>query len=287
MNIMVRLVVLSDAKTCGRICYEGFKAVNEQHGFPPNFPSVEVATRRVQAFIEHPAVFGVVAEAERQIVGFAFLSERDPIRAVGPIVIDPAAQGHGIGRRLMRAVLERAKGARGVRLLQEAFNMPSLSLYAALGFETKELLVAMSGVPKSTPLPDWEVRYLEENDVADCKALHERVHGYPRTNELRDALAAGSPIIALRGGQVRAYMAVPTFWIANHGVAETDEDMKALILGATWIVQEPLSFLLPARRADLFRWCLAEGFRATKPMTLMAMGEYREPQGSYMPSVLY
>ena len=38
----------------------------------------------------------MVAEAgDGLIVGF--LSERHPIRAVGPIVIDPVAQGHGVG----------------------------------------------------------------------------------------------------------------------------------------------------------------------------------------------
>jgi hypothetical protein len=118
-------------------------------------------------------------------------------------------------------------------------------------------------------------------------ALYERVHGFPRTNELRDALAMGSPIAALRAGHVTAYMAVPTFWIANHGVAETQADVQALLLGARRIIEEPLSFLLPTRHAALFRWCLAEGFRAIKPMSLMVIGEYQEPRGSYFPSVLY
>jgi hypothetical protein len=44
---------------------------------------------------------------------------------------------------------------------------------------------------------------------------------------------------------------------------------------------------MPARRAALFRWCLTQGYRATRPMTLMTIGEYREPQGSYFPSFLY
>jgi GNAT superfamily N-acetyltransferase len=74
-----------------------------------------------------------------RIVGFNFLSERDPIRAIGPIVTDPAVQGHGVGGQLMQAVLERARGARGIRLLQETYNVHSLSLYAALGFDPKEL----------------------------------------------------------------------------------------------------------------------------------------------------
>ena len=288
MDITIRPATEADADACGRICYEGFRAVNERHGFSPIFPSVEAATRRVGAFIRHPSVFGVVADSTdgSRIVGFNFLSERDPMRAVGPIVIDPATQERGIGRRLMEAVLHRARGARGVRLLQDTFNMRSLALYAALGFDAKEFFVALAGISTSEPPPNWEIRALREADMAGCEALHERVHGYPRTNELRDALGTGSPVIALREGRVRAYMAAPTSWIANHGVAQTEEDMQALLLGAARIVQQPLSFLLPVRHAVLFRWCLAASFRAIKPMTLMTIGEYREPKGSYFPSVL-
>ncbi len=83
------------------------------------------------------------------------------------------------------------------------------------------------------------------------------------------------------------YLTAPTFWIANHGVAETEDDMKALILGAGAAVAEPLSFLLPIRQAGLFRWCLSEGLKAAKPMTLMTIGEYQKPKGSYIPSVFY
>ncbi|WP_082906156.1 GNAT family N-acetyltransferase [Bradyrhizobium centrolobii] len=113
MHIAIRPATEEDTNACGRICYEGFRAVNERYGFPVIFPSVDVATRRVGGFIRHASVFAVVAEANGRIVGFNFLSERDPIRAVGPIVVDPAAQGHGTGRKLMEAVLERARGARG------------------------------------------------------------------------------------------------------------------------------------------------------------------------------
>jgi ribosomal protein S18 acetylase RimI-like enzyme len=205
MGIAIRPVMDTDANACGRICYEGFRIVNERYGFPPIFPSVEAATQRVGNFIRHPSVFGVVAEAgDGRIVGFNFLSERDPIRAVGPIVIDPAAQGHRIGRQLMEAVLERARGARGVRLLQDAFNIQSLSLYTALGFEVQEIFVVLSGVPSSAPPSHWEIRALTASDMAGCEALHESVHGYPRTNELRDALVTGAPIVALRGGCLRA-----------------------------------------------------------------------------------
>jgi GNAT superfamily N-acetyltransferase len=287
MDIAIRPATDKDANACGRICYEGFRAVNQRHGFPLIFPSVDVATQRVGGFIRHPSVFGVVAEAHGRIVGFNFLSERDPIRAVGPIVVDPAAEGHGTGRQLMEAVLERARGARGVRLLQDTFNVQSLSLYAALGFDAREILVVLSGAPQTAPASHWEIRPLTASDMAGCERLHESVHGYTRTNELRDALATGLPVVALRDRRVRAYMAAPTIWLANHGVAETGEDMQALLLGAPRMAKQPISFLMPVRHAASFRWCLTQGYRAIRPMTLMTIGEYRDPQGSYFPSVLY
>jgi hypothetical protein len=39
--------------------------------------------------------------------------------------------------------------------------------------------------------------------MAGCDALHESIHGHPRTKELGDALATGTPIVALRDGRVR------------------------------------------------------------------------------------
>jgi len=91
----------------------------------------------------------------------------------------------------------------------------------------------------------------------------------------------------LREDRITAYALALNLWPRNHAVAETEEDMKALLLGAAAMNAEPLSFLLPVRQASFFRWCLSEGLRAVMPMTLMALGEYREPNGCYIPSVLY
>ncbi len=290
MEIAIRPATNTDAEACGRICYEGFRVVTDRHGYPPVFASVEVATRRLAAFIANPSVFGLVAElrSERRIAGFNFLSERDPIRAIGPIAVDPSLHGYGIGRSLMQAALDRARGAPGVRLVQEIYNLQSLSLYASLGFDARELCSVVTGTPAPGPLaPGWEIRPLREGDVPACEALQLRVLGYSRVNELRETLATGAPVAALRKGRLRAYASMPTSWQANHAMAEADEDLQTLLLGAAHIRQEPLAVLIPVRRADLFRWCLARGLRAARPMTLMSLGDYREPQGAYVPSVLY
>jgi predicted N-acetyltransferase YhbS len=287
MDLEIRPATPADIDACGCIIYKAFKGIAEEHRFPPDFPTVEAATQLASLFINHPAIFGVVAESDGHVVGSNFLDERNPIRGLGPITVDPGSQARGIGRRLMQAVLERGRAAVGIRLLQDAFNTRSIALYGSLGFDVKEPILLMSGTPRSRPPSDVEVRPLGSEDLAACSALCTRVHGFERTDELSDALKLFSPVVALRRGRVTAYASTGTFWPLNHGVAETEADMRALMLGAAGLTSEPLAFLLPVRQADFFRWCLAEGLRVVKPMTLMTSGQYRDPAGCYFVSVLY
>jgi hypothetical protein len=128
---------------------------------------------------------------------------------------------------------------------------------------------------------------MREDDLPGCAELCRKVHGVERTGELRLTIRRLGPMVLLRNGSVAAYASAPRFWVLNHGVAESEEDMRALLLAAGAAGAEPLSLLVPIRQADFFRWCLSEGFRVVKPMNLMTVGKYREPRGSYYPSVLY
>jgi GNAT superfamily N-acetyltransferase len=289
MAIAIRGIEPADADECARIAYEAFGGLHDHHRFPRDFPTLEAAEQLMTGFIAHPGIWGVVAEADGRIVGSNFLDERGEITGVGPITVDPEAQGHGIGRRLMEAVMTRGAEARGIRLFQDSFNMHSLALYASLGFEVKEPAVVMGGAPSGDPPAGVEVRPLEESDLQECERLCVRVHGFERTSELRDALQVPvfSPFVAVRDGSITAYATTLTFFPAAYGVAETENDLCALIAGALAAGEEPASFLLPTRQAGVFRWCLDQGMRPVKPMTYMSIGEYQEPDGSWIPSVLY
>jgi predicted N-acetyltransferase YhbS len=286
---VVRPIEPADADECARIVYEAFGGIHNHHRFERDFPSLEAAAQLTSAFIAHPSIWGVVAESNGRVLGSNFLDERGPVRGLGPITVDPEAQRGGVGRRLMEAALERGTGAAGIRLFQDSFNIGSLSLYASLGFQVKEQAVVMSGRPRSGPAAGIEVRVLEEGDLQACEDLCLRVHGFDRTNELRDAVQVPvlSPFVAVRDGRITAYATTLTFFPAAYAVAETEADMRALILGALAAGEGPASFLLPTRQAGIFRWCLDEGLRVVKPMTYMAIGEYREPDGCWIPSVLY
>lgn len=136
MEIILRAPTPEDASEGGRILYQAFRTLADQHNFPPDFPSVEVAGGLLGMLIGHPGFYGVVAEQAGKIVGSNFMDERSPVAGIGPISVDPEIQNKGIGRRLMHAVLDRAaaKKAPGVRLVQAAFHNRSLSLYTTLGF---------------------------------------------------------------------------------------------------------------------------------------------------------
>jgi GNAT superfamily N-acetyltransferase len=285
-TVTLREIEAEDVKECARICFEAFAGIDDHHRFPRDFPSLEFTAGLMQAFVGSPTAWGVVAEADGRIVGSSFLHEGDPIGGIGPISVDPDHQSGGVGRKLMEAVIERGKGAPGTRLLQDSFNMLSLSLYASLGFQEREPVVVMSGKPTSGAVEGIEVRRLGEADLDECEALCKKVHGFERTNELRGAMHAFAPFVALRDGRVSAYATTLTFWPMAHGVAETEEDMQALLCGVAAAGGDPLAILVPLR-SGLLHWCLAEGLRSVKPMNLMTMGAYQEPRGSWFPSVLY
>ena len=276
----------ADAADCASIVFEAFGAIHDHHRFQRDFPALEAAVGLVDMFIAHPEIWGVVAERDGRILGSNFLDERGPIRGVGPITVAPEGQDVGVGRKLMEAVLERGAQAPGIRLLQDAFHMRSLALYESLGFDVKEGVAVVTGTPRAGETTEVQVRPLAEDDLEACGALCEKVHGYERTGELRDAMQAFTPFVALRDGRIVAYASAVSFWPMNHGVAESEDDMVALLGGAGAAIEEPLAFLVPLR-SGLLRWSLQAGLRLVKPMNVMARGDYREPRGAWFPSVLY
>ena len=281
----LREATLSDLDECGRVIFKAFTQLDERHGFPRDFAAEEEAIDLTRPLLENPSIFGVLAEDRGRVVGCNFLDERDPIRAVGPTTIDPGAQGDGIGRLLMEAVLERCREAEGVRLTQDAYNVTSLALYASLGFQVKEPLVFVEGVPTGRPVAGVNVRSAQISDLDRCADLCEELHGHARRGELADALAARTAFVAIRDGHVAAYTSGLSLF--GHSVARSETDMRALILSVADLISEPVGFIVPTRRSPTLRWCLAQGLRLLKPMTLMALGAYRRPAGSWFPSAMY
>jgi len=287
MEIVVRRGEAEDAAQCSFIFYEAFKAIAERHNFPLEVAPIDSGTvARWSERFAHPGYYGVVAEVDGRIAGSNFLDERDPIAGVGPLTVDPAVQDNRIGRRLMEAVLLRAAEKRhpGVRLVQGAYNRRSLVLYAKLGFDVREPLATMQGPALRLQIPGHDVRLAAKTDLEACNQLCRRVHGHERGAVLLEAIEQGTATVVEREGRITGYATVIGF--GGHAVGEGNSDLKALI-GAAPEFAGIAGFLLPTRNGELFRWCLGHGLKVVLPLTLMSLGLYNEPAGSFLPSIFY
>jgi len=284
-SITVRRAKIEDAPVCGRVCYDAFYKISADHGFPPDFPSPEVAVGLLSENFSHPGFYCVVAESDGCIVGSNCLDERSVIAGLGPITVEPNNQNRGVGRKLMDAVLVRAREHNfpGVRLLQSAFHNRSLALYSRLGFDAREPVSVMQGPPLPKRIEGCSVRPAKVSDVEDCQRVCMQVHGHDRAGELVDAIKDGTAMVVERGERIRGYTTVMAFF--GHAVAETNLDLQALIASAEAFAGPGI--IVPTRNSALFRWCLENGLRVVQPMTLMSSGLYNEPAGAYLPSVLF
>ncbi|HZR21178.1 MAG TPA: GNAT family N-acetyltransferase [Verrucomicrobiae bacterium] len=285
MGLQLRSATADDAEVCGKICWQAFTAISKAHNFPPDIPAPEMAIGLLRMIFSHPGFYGVVAELDGRIVGSNVMDQRDAIRGVGPITVDPSAQNRSVGRRLMEAVMTRAEEdkAPGVRLIQAAFHSRSLSLYTKLGFEVREPLACMQGSALGLTFPGYVVRPAALADIDACSRICREVHGHDRAGELRDAIGQGTATVVEHDGRITGYASVMGFF--GHSVGESNHELKALIGAASGFAGP--GFLLPARNADLFRWCLEKGLRVVQPMTLMSVGLYNEPAAGFIPSIFY
>jgi GNAT superfamily N-acetyltransferase len=285
MNLKLRAGTLHDIQACGRVCFEAFSAVAKEHGFPSDIPTLEAGVGLVSECLNHPNFYSVVAEVNGRVVGSNFLDERSVISAVGPITVAPAVQNEALGRALMENVVRRAadRGAAGVRLVQAGYNNRSLSLYAKLGFHARDLLACMQGAPPKDKISGHRVRPATGADWLDCARLCHKVHGHNRLGELLDAIERGTALVVEHDNRVSGYATDLAFFA--HAVGENDEDIKALITAAE--AYRGTGILVPITNAPLFEWCLDRGLRVVHTMTLMTIGPYAAPKGSYLPSVAY
>jgi GNAT superfamily N-acetyltransferase len=283
--VTVRRATPEDAATCGQICYEAFHKINTDHNFPPDVPEPSRGVGLMTSVFSHPGFYCVVAEADGRIVGSNCLDERDAIAGVGPITIDPKIQNRGVGRKLMDAVMDRARERKfvGVRLVQAAFHNRSLSLYTTLGFDVREPLSVFQGPAIQKTFDGFRVRAAQLSDLEACNGVALQVHGHHRGGELADAIKQGTATLVEREGRVTGYASSLAF--SGHAVAETNPDLQAMIAASAEFGGPGI--LVPSRNAELFRWCLANGLRVVEPMTLMSLGLYNEPKGTFLPSILY
>jgi len=283
MSMSLRHAQPADIPELGRICYEAFKDISDQHGFPTDFPTVEFAQQVVGMLVQQEHVYSAVAVDGDVPKGSNFINMWSDVAGVGPVSVDVATQGSGVGRVLMEDGIAHARqqGYEMIRLCQDSFNVRSLALYASLGFDTKHPL-ALLELATSSPV-DPAVRPATADDFPAMDDLCQSIYRISRKGECVTLMEAGFPIFVLDRGHIAGYLVGS---LLGHGVAETNDDMLALLAGSAATIPDAVS-LIPLRNGELYRRALAAGHRNRKVMNLMALGPYEEPQGTFCSSVMF
>jgi predicted N-acetyltransferase YhbS len=287
-GLTVRSIEQADAETCGKIGFQAHKKISSAQGYPSEQPSVEFAVHMIKTLLGNPNSWGVLAEQEGKIVGSIFLHvfPPSPVAAIGPLTVDPSAEG-GVGRELMEAALIEARKRHydRVRLVQSPSHLRSFVLYTKCGFTLREPLFLMNGNPMQSTLPKkHDVRPAGPEDISACNEICTSVHGFSREMELRQAIDQRVAIVNIdNSGGITGYAAGIGFF--GHAVAKTNDVLKALIANASVILGH--GFFVPGRNSDLLTWLFDAGFRIIWPANLMTVGNYQDPTAPFLPSIAY
>ncbi len=290
MSAIIRPIEQNDIEICGKIGYEAHKTISSAHGYPPEQPSEEFGIDLIRRLLGNPNSWGILAERQGKTLGSVFLHKfpPSPVAVIGPLTVHPSAEGRGVGRILMDAVLSQARKQNHdqIRLVQSPSHIRSFVLYTKSGFTLREPLFLMQGQPLkdriNTSSDDVHMLH-DDSDVSRCNDLCKLTYGFSREMELRLAKDQGVAALIEREGIITGYSA--GIGIFGHAVAKSNEDLKALIANAS-VIPGP-GFFVPARNREIINWLLENGFQIGWPANLMTIGPYQEPLIPFLPSLAY
>ena len=265
------------------ICFEAYKDLTDRHNFPQMFPSTGVTRQAYSDWLDNRFSYGVTAMLNDRPIGSAFAWTMDEVVGIGPVSVDPASQGAGAAKAMMQHLVDYSKdrGYDKIRLSQRAYNPVSLSVYASIGFDVKESFMEMRAAP--TPDPLQSVRPYDESDLPSLRDLSKRIYKVDRGAEIESS--GHMLLVRERGAAITGYFSGEFGF--GHGVAESDDDMLALVGEFAIRNPENAKFNCPLSSGELYRKFLKAGCRAVEMHTLMAYGPYEQPEGAWLISALY
>jgi ribosomal protein S18 acetylase RimI-like enzyme len=192
MPIVIRPARADDLQLAQLLVVDSINDLTERHGFGP---MATVRPPEFQAFsLQHDPEGLWVAEADGELVGFAFSWVCDDLWFLAELFVAPGQQGRGIGNELLARTLEHARKTSATKkaLITFTFNIVSQGLYIRHGMLPRLPIylftVARSALKVSrpgkrlrpTPIEPIQshLKILEQLDVSALGFSREKHHRY-------------------------------------------------------------------------------------------------------------
>jgi GNAT superfamily N-acetyltransferase len=198
----VRRTTAADLPLLFDVFDAAIRSVYTPHAYEPPTPPRDVFSAQQRHVLDHDGELCAVAEASGAVVGFASAWARDNSWFLASLFVHPAAQGLGVGPRLLDAVWGPAYEHR--RTLTDAIQPVSNALYARRGLVPATPVLTFSGTPSVTAPAAADA----EPTTAAATALRRvdaAAYGFDRTIDHRLWQRTGRRTVWRRDGREVAY----------------------------------------------------------------------------------
>lgn len=183
MTASVRAMTDSDVEAVGTIQISAFEDLGRRLGEEIHPPTPEMLARmhlRLRHLVIHDPGGSWVACDGQRVVGCALALRRESLWGLSLLVVDPACQSAGVGRRLLETSLEYAEGCDRAIILSST-DVRAMRSYATHGFDLHPQMRA-NGAPdrRSLPARNPRVREGSVDDADRCNEVDRAVRGAPR-----------------------------------------------------------------------------------------------------------
>jgi GNAT superfamily N-acetyltransferase len=217
------------------------------------------------------------------LLGAAFFHPRETHVGVGIVSVSPSAFGQGVARAMMEEIIRAADGM-PLRLVSNAMNIDSFSLYTRLGFVPQMLLQSMTMQVPEEGFPGMgsRVRPATAADVVAIADLEFRLNGIRKEKDYRYFIEnqAGCwrlVVIEKSDGNLAGFLAasvLPAEIMLGQGVAEDEETMRELMIGLMdqSFRGKSVAFIIPSKATLLVLQAYAWGARNREINVLSVLG---------------
>jgi ribosomal protein S18 acetylase RimI-like enzyme len=292
--LAIRPAEARDVDAAGELNFIAFYRTALEHGLAPGVTTPAESRRYIRHLLDFDPLGGLIAEENGELVGVAWIHPRGAVATIGPVAVDPRAQGQGIGRKLVDRLIETAgKGVPQIRLVQETYNTVSLGLYLRAGFRVVaplldlELPATVTTAAPRVP-PGIAIRAAGGEDRARVAARDARAFGAQRAQSIDLYLARGRVFVAEAGTTLVGYaMGIGFASMGFLGSASADDPDTLQLLLRTLAAElaapgRTLRTLVPAVDRRLVDALLADGFRVFRGCHYMVRGGGTAPPSNYV-----
>lgn len=224
---------------------------------------------------------GIAAVAAGRVIGTAMsFPIDDRVARIGMVIVDPAAQGRGLGRRLMTALLAQITQP-GVILAATAAGEP---MYERMGFVAVGHVMQYQGTAVAAAGRSPGVTAAAAADGDAVRAIDRAATGLDRRRLLAVLGDAGEVAVLRRAGEITGYAICRRFGRgALIGPVVASNTTDAQVLADHWISRHAGSFVRIDVADPAFdeAWLQARGLAPVAPATTMLRGTNPRASGPH------